>query len=279
GELEDVYKLTPMQKGMLFHSELEPDSAAYFVQLTFELRGTFRIESFAKALDVLAQRHAILRTNFYTTRGDLPVQVVFRNKKLESHYEDLRGMNEAQREAYLAAYAEKDKTRGFDLTEDALLRISILRTGEESYRHLWSFHHIIMDGWCVPLVTNEVFDIYFALEQGQNPELAPVQSYSQYIEWLEQRDEEEASTYWREYLKGYDQQPVLPQGKAEEKAAEDKATARAPEQLVRDLGLDLTQRLNQVAKQHQVTVNTLLQVAWGILLQRYNGIQDVVFGG
>ncbi|WP_339373116.1 non-ribosomal peptide synthetase, partial [Paenibacillus elgii] len=278
GELEDVYKLTPMQKGMLFHSQLEPDSAAYFEQLTFELRGTFGIESFIKGLDVLAQRHAILRTNFYTTRGDLPVQVVFRDKKLESHYEDLRGMNEAQREAYLATYAEKDKTRGFDLTEDALLRISILRTGEESYRHFWSFHHIIMDGWCVPLVTNEVFDIYFALEQGRNPELAPVQSYSQYIEWLEQRDEEEASTYWREYLKGYDQQPVLPQGKAGEKAAEDKATARPPEQVVCDLGLDLTQRLNQVAKQYQVTVNTLLQVAWGILLQRYNGIQDVVFG-
>ncbi|WP_144028931.1 non-ribosomal peptide synthetase, partial [Paenibacillus tyrfis] len=278
GELEDVYKLTSMQKGMLFHSQLEPDSAAYIEQLTFELRGTFGIESFVKSLDVLARRHAILRTNFSTARGDLPVQVVFRNKKLESHYEDLRGMNEVQREAYLAAYAEKDKTRGFDLTEDALLRISILRTGEESYRHLWSFHHIIMDGWCVPLVTNEVFDIYFALEQGRKPELAPVQPYSQYIEWLEQRDEEEASTYWSEYLKGYDQQPVLPQGKAEEKAAEDKVTARAPEQVVRDLGLDLTQRLNQVAKQHQVTVNTLLQVAWGILLQRYNGIQDVVFG-
>ncbi|WP_231885283.1 condensation domain-containing protein, partial [Paenibacillus elgii] len=278
GELEDVYKLTPMQKGMLFHSQLEPDSAAYFEQVTFELRGSLNVEAIVQSFDSLMERHAALRTNFYTARGDLPVQVVFRNKKLENHYEDLSGMNEVQREAYFAAYAEKDKTRGFDLAQDSLMRVAIFHKEEERYWLLWSFHHIIMDGWCIPLVTNEVFDTYAAMEQGRKLEPAPAQPYSQYIKWLEQRNEAEASRYWSKYLEGYDQQPVLPQGKAEDKTAEDKATARAPEQLVRDLGRDLTQRLDEVAKQHQATVNTLLQVAWGMLLQSYNGIQDVVFG-
>ncbi|WP_144028932.1 non-ribosomal peptide synthetase, partial [Paenibacillus tyrfis] len=273
GELENVYKLTPMQKGMLFHSQLEPDSTAYFEQVTFELRGSLNVEAIVQSFDSLMERHTVLRTNFYTARGDLPVQVVFRNKKLENHYEDLSGMNEVQREAYFAAYAEKDKTRGFDLAQDSLMRVAIFHKDEECYWLLWSFHHIIMDGWCIPLVTNEVFDTYAAMEQGRKPELAPAQPYSQYIKWLEQRNEEEASRYWSKYLEGYDQQPVLPQGKAEDKTA-----AYALEQLVCDLGRDLTQRLDEVAKQHQVTVNTLLQVAWGMLLQSYNGIQDVVFG-
>ncbi len=104
-------------------------------------------------------------------------------------YEDLREMNATQREAYLKTFAAKDKAQGFNLSEDELLRVSILCTGEDSFRLLWSFHHIVMDGWCVPLITQEVFEHYFALLEGRAPQLAEVQPYSRYIEWLEQQDE------------------------------------------------------------------------------------------
>ncbi|KPV61276.1 bacitracin synthetase, partial [Paenibacillus sp. A3] len=273
GEIENVYKLTPMQKGMLFHSLLEPDSGSYFEQATFDLRGTFDVEAFAKSLDALVQRHAALRTNFYSGWKDLPVQIVYRDKKSGFVYEDLRGMDEAQREAYIEAYAAEDKARGFDLARDALLRVSILRTGEEAYRLLWSFHHIIMDGWCIPLITREVFEHYAAVMQQKQPELALALPYSQYIEWLDRQNDDEASRYWREYLEDYEQHTTLPLANTS-----GKAKGHVSEQFVYDLDKGLTQRIERMAKQHQVTVSTLMQAVWGIVLQKYNGQRDVVFG-
>ncbi|MFB6365310.1 amino acid adenylation domain-containing protein [Paenibacillus elgii] len=273
GDIENVYKLTPMQKGMLFHSLLEPDSGAYFEQAAFDLRGTFDVETFAKSLDALVQRHDVLRTNFYNGWKDLPLQIVYRNKKRGFAYEDLRGMDEAERNAYIEAYAAEDKARGFDLTQDELLRVSILRTGEEAYRMLWSFHHIIMDGWCLPLITQEVFEHYFAIRERRQPSLAPTLPYSRYIEWLDRQDDEEASRYWLGYLEDYEQHTTLPFA-----SLTGKEKGYVSEQFECDLGMELTRRIEEAAKQHQVTVNTLMQAVWGLMLQKYNGQRDVVFG-
>ncbi|WP_281944515.1 condensation domain-containing protein, partial [Paenibacillus tyrfis] len=188
-------------------------------------------------------------------------------------YEDLRGMNEAEREAYIAAYTREDKARGFDLTKDTLMRVSILRTGEETLRFIWSFHHIVMDGWCLSLVTQEVFGTYFALREQKQPELAPVMPYSSYIEWLERQDSEEASWYWSEYLAGYEQQTLLPTEKRQRKME-----GYAAEEQTCIVGRELTERMNQVARRHQVTMNTVLQTVWGIVLHKYNGSRDAVFG-
>ncbi|WP_430152768.1 non-ribosomal peptide synthetase, partial [Paenibacillus jamilae] len=135
-------------------------------------------------------------------------------------------------------------------------------------------HHILMDGWCVALVTDEVFEAYFAAVEHRQPKLAPVTPYSQYIEWLEAQDVEAAATYWKDYLLGYDQQTSIPTGKVGVKADDAQF-----EHILCDLGKDLTGRMEMVAKQHHVTPNTLLQTAWGLLLQKYNGSDDAVFGG
>ncbi|MGG4186791.1 amino acid adenylation domain-containing protein, partial [Paenibacillus jamilae] len=131
-----------------------------------------------------------------------------------------------------------------------------------------------MDGWCVALVTDEVFEAYFAAVEHRQPKLAPVTPYSQYIEWLEAQDVEAAATYWKDYLLGYDQQTSIPTGKVGVKADDAQF-----EHILCDLGKDLTGRMEMVAKQHHVTPNTLLQTAWGLLLQKYNGSDDAVFGG
>ncbi|WP_430152770.1 non-ribosomal peptide synthetase, partial [Paenibacillus jamilae] len=135
-------------------------------------------------------------------------------------------------------------------------------------------HHILMDGWCVALVTDEVFEDYFAAVEHRQPKLAPVTPYSQYIEWLEAQDVEAAASYWKDYLLGYDQETSIPTGKVGVKA-----DGAQFEHILCDLGKDLTGRMEMVAKQHHVTPNTLLQTAWGLLLQKYNGSDDAVFGG
>ncbi|WP_025721602.1 condensation domain-containing protein, partial [Paenibacillus sp. 1-18] len=272
GELENVYALTPMQKGMLFYNLMDSQSGAYFEQASFDLRGHFNIAAFAASLDVLVQRHTALRTNFYSGWKDEPLQVVYRSKRSELYVEDLRDIGQEKQNEYILEYTRKDKQRGFDLAKDALMRVAVLRTGEDSYRFVWSFHHIVMDGWCLSLVTNEVFASYFAILAHKQPELAPVTPYSQYIEWLEQQDRQAASSYWSKVLEGYEEQSRLPQAKIQGK------TGYQAERLDFDLGAELTAGIQRVAKRYQVTINTLMQTVWGILLQKYNGTDDVVFG-
>ncbi|KAF6613511.1 condensation domain-containing protein, partial [Paenibacillus sp. EKM101P] len=234
GELENVYALTPMQKGMLFYNLMDSQSGAYFEQASFDLRGHFNIAAFAASLDVLVQRHTVLRTNFYSGWKDEPLQVVYRNKRSELYVEDLRDMEEEQQNEYMLEFTRKDKQRGFDLAKDALMRVAVLRTGEDTYRFVWSFHHIVMDGWCLSLVTNEVFASYFAILAHKQPKLAPVTPYSQYIEWLEQQDRQASSSYWSKVLDGYEEQSRLPQAKIQGK------TGYQAERLDFDLGVELT---------------------------------------
>ncbi|WP_277884426.1 amino acid adenylation domain-containing protein [Paenibacillus polymyxa] len=272
GELENVYPMTPMQKGMLFHNLLDSGSSAYVEQSTFELKGTLDLTAFAASLDLLVKRHSALRTNFRSDLQDQPLQVVYRNKRGELYVEDIREKEKSAQEQYIEEFTRGDQRRGFDLAKDALMRVSILRTSDDSYHFVWSFHHIIMDGWCLSLVTNEVFGGYTALTEGKPPQLPVVTPYSRYIEWLEGQNRQEAAEYWSGYLRGYEETAVLPQAKT------GKTQGYEAEYLEFDLGIDLTRALLQLAKQEQVTINTLMQTAWGVLLQKYNRTEDVVFG-
>ncbi|MGG4217920.1 non-ribosomal peptide synthase/polyketide synthase [Paenibacillus jamilae] len=272
GELENLYPMTPMQKGMLFHNMLDSQSSAYVEQSTFELKGSLDLAAFAASLDLLVQRHSALRTNFRSDLQDEPLQVVYRNKRGDLYVEDIREKDQAEQERYIEEFTRRDQQRGFDLATDALMRVSILHTADDSYHFVWSFHHIIMDGWCLSLVTNEVFGGYTALREGKHPQLPVVTPYSRYIEWLEGQNRQEAAEYWSGYLRGYEETAILPQ------AQTGKTQGYEAEYLEFDLGIDLTTSLLQLAKQEQVTINTLMQTAWGVLLQKYNRTQDVVFG-
>ncbi len=272
GELENIYPMTPMQKGMLFHNMLDSRSSAYVEQSTFELKGTLDLAAFSASLDLLVQRHSALRTNFRSDLQDEPLQVVYRNKRGELYVEDIREKEKVAQEQYIEEFARRDQQKGFDLAKDTLMRVSILRTSDDSYHFVWSFHHIIMDGWCLSLVTNEVFGGYTALTEGKPPQLPVVTPYSRYIEWLEGQNRQEATEYWNDYLRGYEETAVLPQAKT------GKTQGYEAKYLEFDLGIDLTTALLQLAKQEQVTINTLMQTAWGVLLQKYNRTEDVVFG-
>ncbi|UHA73129.1 amino acid adenylation domain-containing protein [Paenibacillus sp. 481] len=272
GEIEDVYALAPMQTGMWFHSLLEPGSAAYFEQAVFDLKGIFYVDPFTKSLNSLIERHQIFRTNFINGWQDSPVQIVYRKKELDFHFEDIRGLDEELRETYISTYTSEDKAKGFHLAQDALMRISILRIAEEEYHFIWSFHHILMDGWCLSLVIKEAFGTYFEFLNQSVPELTTVTPYSEYIKWIEQQDREAATRFWSDYVSGTDQQTMLP------KKTTSYVNGYESEELTCTLGKNLTEKLNRLAKQVQVTNNTLMQTAWGIVLQKYNQSNDVVFG-
>ncbi|MBE0342183.1 hypothetical protein E4V51_14890, partial [Paenibacillus sp. 28ISP30-2] len=293
GELENVYALSPMQKGMLFHSLMEPESGAYFQQASFDQKGSFDVAVFRKSLDLLTQRHEALRTNFHmfeTGHSQEPLQIVFRHKDSDLSFKDLRGMQEAEQKAYIHAFKQEDQARGFNLGTDALMRVQVLQTDEEMYHLVWSFHHIVMDGWCLSLVTGEVFGTYFALLEQKQPELAAITPYSQYIEWLGRQDEHTAKEYWSSYLAGFEQQTLLPGSDASSNDQAVDSRENAPsttasetseyisEKITVELDQTWSEAMYRIAKQQQVTINTLMQSVWGLILQKYNNNEDVIFG-
>ncbi|MEK3918735.1 amino acid adenylation domain-containing protein [Paenibacillus sp. FSL K6-2393] len=272
-EIENIYSLTPMQKGMWFHSALDRQTSAYFEQTRFTMRGALDVQLFERSWMELAKRHLVLRANFVKGPAGEPLQIIYRDKPVGFEYEELLHLQVDEKQAYLDKKAEEDKLRGFDMEHDALVRFTILRTEEQSYHVLWSFQHILMDGWCLAQLTQELFEAYSALTSGEQSAGDKGSDYGAYIEWLEKQDDQAASAYWMGFLAGYEGQTILPGQK--ELAPNGRFTA---DHVTAELGKDLSERMDRVAKQRLVTVNTLLQAIWGVMLQKYNGTNDAVFG-
>ncbi len=272
-QIQKVYSLSPMQEGMLFHAELDSTSSAYFEQTVFSLRGSIDTEAFEKSFNQLIKRHDILRTIFFYKNVQRFSQVVLKERTTTIHYEDITHMAEQDKEQYVKDFLEADRKNGFDLSRDMLIRISILKTQKDFYKLIWSFHHILMDGWCIGIINKEMLEIYSSLINNTPLKLGEVPLYKDYIDWLKKQDKKEAEDYWTKYLDAYENQAVVPQYKLKNASEE-----YIKEDMSFKLNKRITDGLAAVAKKNKTTLNTVIQAIWGILLQRYNNTNDVVFG-
>ncbi|MDY6988813.1 MAG: amino acid adenylation domain-containing protein [Thermodesulfobacteriota bacterium] len=271
--LKDVYPLSLMQEGLLFHALHDAGSSAYFQQMSYRIFGNLDVRIFEQSLNELLKRHDVFRTVFVYKNVPRPLQFVLKNRKIDFHFEDIRALNGADQEASLSNYKETDKDRPFDLSKDMMMRISLFQLQDDSFEIIWAFHHILMDGWSLPIIQKEFFQIYSSLLAGARPELAPVTPFSEYIKWLEKRDKTASKQYWKNYLAGYDQLATLPRGTPAGISRKYRL-----ETLSFDLDEELTSGLRELAAEHRVTLNTVIQTLWGILLVNYNDVDDVVFG-
>lgn len=274
--IEDIYTLSPMQEGMLFHALYDENSSAYFEQISFRLRGELDIRLAERGLNELFKRHDILRTVFLHEGLDRPVQVVMRQRQVNFVYHDIRRRTDHQlQEEFLDRFREQDRRHRFDLTRDVLMRISVIRWGNQGYEFIWSHHHILMDRWCVGVLIAEFLEIYDSLKHQRPHRLSSVTPYRFYIRWLRSRDRDESRTFWLNYLAGYDKPAGLPRLnrlKGQKRGYLNERVALALDQME-------SRRLEQYARSHQVTLNTLVQTIWGVVLAKYCGRYDVVFGG
>ncbi|MCP4213767.1 MAG: amino acid adenylation domain-containing protein, partial [bacterium] len=267
-----IYPLSPMQSGMLFHSMRMESSHAYFLQNVFTIYGSLDPRLLEKSFQLLVERYDIFRTVFREDKTGKSLQFVLNTRKCEIEYEDISGLAAGEREARLESFKNTDKERGFDLSRDMLMRISLFKMEPGVYTLVWSFHHILMDGWCLGLVFKELVEVYRSLRDGRSPQLPTAIPYRDYILWLEKQDKEEALGYWETYLEGLEEPSVLP-------ASEERADGDYRLEEVRfALDEELTAQLDQLARENSVTINTIFQILWGMLLQRYNNSEDVVFG-
>ncbi|SHN37815.1 non-ribosomal peptide synthetase [Mucilaginibacter sp. OK098] len=270
--IKDVYPLSPMQEGMLFHFLLGENE--YFEQISYRLDGKLDLRMIERSFQALVSRHDIFRTIFLHNEGERPLQIVLEAREGVFNYLDIRGeVNEMGREQSIEKYRLLDKEQGFNLSEEVPLRVSIQQTGDDEYEILWSFHHILMDGWCLGIIVQEFNALYKSYSEGVEIRLPAVQPYSSYISWLEQRDKEGTLNYWKNYLAGYENLTSISRDKS---PAEQPGFVLASESFVLDE--KKTQSLNQISRDFSLTLNTIMQGAWGILLSIYNNTNDVVFG-
>ncbi|MDZ7375500.1 MAG: amino acid adenylation domain-containing protein [candidate division KSB1 bacterium] len=273
--IEAIYPLSPMQQGMVFHSLYAGDSGVYIEQLTGTLEGAVNVPAFQQAWQCVVQRHPILRTSFVWKKLDRILQVVHKQVSLPFEVLDWRHLNQAEQQLELERLIRTNQQTGFNLNEPPLLRITLIRLGENRHQFLWCHHHALLDGWSLPLVMKEVFVYYQALARGKDIRLPAVRPYRDYINWLQQQSIAEAEQYWRNALAGfYAPTPLVVDQISKAQPKPDKNY----DETKRYLSESLTAELQSLARKHQITLNNLLQGAWAILLSRYSGQSDVVFG-
>ncbi|WP_426752486.1 amino acid adenylation domain-containing protein [Myxococcus sp. Y35] len=270
--IEDIYELAPMQQGMLFHALLDPGAGMYVEQLSCEVRGSLPIARWKEAWQQVLARHPILRSAFLWEGLEKPLQVVSVAAEVPWRLEDLRGMPGDAQQRWIDDFLRADRLQGFDLGAPPLMRCALLRLDDDRTLFVWTYHHLLLDGWCFSIVLREVLG---AFEEGVASLPPPARPYRDYITWLQEQDPARAEVFWRELLAGFRQPTPLPFSERQDSGE----AAHGTQPLVtRRLSRERTQRLTGFAKEHRLTLNTLVQGAWALLLARASGTDDVIFG-
>ncbi|MGA2596345.1 MAG: amino acid adenylation domain-containing protein, partial [Bryobacteraceae bacterium] len=270
--IQAIYPLTPMQHGMLFHSLLEPGSGVYVEQMSCLLAGDLDAEAFVRAWQLAIQRHEVLRAAFVWQDVPKPLQVIGREVHPEWTREDLSELSEDERRARFEDYLAVDRATGFRLGKAPLLRFALFRNSAVEHRFVWSFHHILMDGWCLPVVLGEVMRCYQSLISNQQPNLPAPPRYEEFVAWLQRQDATQAEQFWRGRLDGLHAPTPLPFTSSSTPGLEDYQQLRV------SLSSVLSASLQIVARQERITLNSIFQSAWAILLARLAHTNDVTFG-
>ncbi|MGW1406023.1 amino acid adenylation domain-containing protein [Streptomyces sp. NPDC002403] len=268
--MSDVLPLTPLQEGLLFHSILAEDGVdAYAAQLRFDLAGPLDTAVLRAAGTSLLKRHAGLRAAFRHTDTEEPVQIICDGLRPSWAERDLSALPEDEREAEALRLAAEERGRPFDMTAPPLLRFLVLKLADGRHRVVLTAHHILWDGWSTSILVRELFALYG--QGGDGAGLPPARQHRDYLAWLSTRDRTESRRAWAAALRGLAGPTYVADG-VTGPAAEHQA------HLTQELGAVLTGTLSASCVDHGVTLSTAVHGAWGLLLSRITGSDDVLFG-
>ena len=271
-DIEDIYPLSPLQEGLLFESLQSPGAGVYFEQLKFRFEQGLDLEAWKAAWEKVVQRHQMLRTAILWQNQDRILQVVCKSVSIPWQTFDWREMPPPEQQTRLNTLLEKDRDQGFDFGRAPLLRMTLVRLTDLAYEFICSHHHILLDGWSTSILLKEVLGHY--RDSAPRPNPVPPRQYKDYVRWLEHQDLLKAEHFWRKAMANFgtptrlsvppvDAQPPVRPKEQELKTA---------------LDHDLTAKLRFFAGSKNITLNALVTAAWALLLSRYSGQDDVVFG-
>lgn len=269
--VEDLYPLTPVQEGILYHGLLAPDSGVYINQRSCTLRTPLDVARMRQAWNRVAARHEPLRTRFVWDGLPRPLQVVCRHIEVPFEEDDFSALGANDREAALANYLERDRQRGFDLTSAPLFRVGIVRLDAARFLMRWTEHHLLFDGWSSTRLVSEVLREYASPGQpaaGAEPNSA---RYREYVDWLLNRDQSEAREFWAATLRGLETTSLLTEH-VPQSQERGRGLLRVP------LGALVDRAAREFARRHRITLNTLVQAAVALAISQYVRVRDIVFG-
>jgi amino acid adenylation domain-containing protein/non-ribosomal peptide synthase protein (TIGR01720 family) len=263
------YPLAPMQREMLAHALTAPDSPAYRVQWQARLHGPIDAHALEQAWAMLLARHAPLRSTFCWPAGREPYQLVHENVSLPWRLLDWTELSAVEQTARLADLSVSERQRPFSLDTPPLLRLTLVKLAADEYQLLWHYHHLLLDGWSLGPLWQELTAVYRAISHNQPPELPPVRPYHTYLDWLQAQDLAPAQRAWQAALADFRPFTWLP-------AASQPPTTFA--EVATSLAAAETAALQTTARRHRLTLNTLVQGAWALTLAAQTGQDEVVFG-
>ncbi|GAA4471597.1 hypothetical protein GCM10023094_02580 [Rhodococcus olei] len=271
GAVSDVWPLSPLQSGLLFHAALADGAAdVYTTQLVLDLGGVVDTERLRRAACALVARHPNLRTAFVHDDLGVGVQVVVADVEVPWREVDVAGLPEAERDAEVERLIAAQRTDHFEMAAPPLIRFLLLRRPEGRFSLVITNHHILLDGWSLPLLIQDLLTLYATQDGVEPPRFRP---YRDYLAWLAEQNLRVSADAWTEALAGIEQPTLLVPA-----AADEHVTTTAPAELTVNLSDDLLDRMTERARELGVTMNTLVQAAWGVVLARLTGHDDVVFG-
>ena len=273
--IEAIYPLSPTQHGILFHSSYDQKPGTYVESLSFRIRGNLDIPAFQSAWQRVMERHAAFRTFFVWNNRETPLQIVRKQVNLpwqEIDWSQLPGSDQRSRFDH---FLRTDRENGFELSKAPIHRFALVRLAPNTYQFLWSYHHIVLDGWSINVVLEEAFALYRSFCEGSSLQMDPPRAYKDYVSWLRQQDLTTAEAFWKERLQGFSKPTSIFQG--EMLTDTDPPKSKYKSQKLR-LTKTVSTMLQQLARKRQMTLNTMFQGAWALLLSRYSGESDVVFG-
>jgi amino acid adenylation domain-containing protein len=273
--IEDILPLSPMQQGMLFHSLLDEKSGIYFEQLSTKIEGEFDVRAFQRAWQEVINRNSMLRTSFIWEDVDEPLQVIHKSVETPFRIEDWTHLPEEEQDQKFNLYLEQDRANLFDLSRAPLMRFCVIKLKTKSYRFVWSNHHLLFDGWSFPIILKEVFTFYEGFRNGFTPYIQASRQYRDFIAWLQQQSSAITETFWRNYLNGITSQTPVTIDSLPKRV--DGHVNDHPI-IERTLSSDVSLKLRLFSQQQGITLSSVIQGALALLLHRYSGEADVVFG-
>ncbi|WP_080497089.1 non-ribosomal peptide synthetase [Bacillus wiedmannii] len=270
--IEDIYPLSPLQEGMLFHYLDKPDSKLYYEQLVLTLVGDIDSNLFGKAWQLVTKSNEILRTIYRWDKLATPLQIVLKEHPLPITEHDLASEADEERKHHsLEQIKMSDKIRHIDISSEPY-RITLCKLETGLYQMFLTNHHILLDGWSNGILLKEFFQTYNALHDGQEPRVIVKNKYKKFLEWNRQQDQSEQKDFWGRYLKGFDTKTLLPISSKMDK------NISKPSRYSITLSAETNRQMQKAVRELKTTTATILYTAWGILLQRYNNTLDAVFG-
>ncbi|HYG62721.1 MAG TPA: amino acid adenylation domain-containing protein, partial [Thermoanaerobaculia bacterium] len=274
-EVEDIYPLSPLQEGILLHSQLASASGVYVNQIACTLPADLEPGLFRQAWEILVARHGALRTAFLWAGLDEPLQAVHRRVPLPWQELDWRGLPGDEQRRRFEELLHRDRHTPLSLKAShgtvPPLRLSLVHL-DGALGFVWTFHHLLLDGWSVQVLVGELGSVYGALREGRTPALPPIRPFSDFIVWLRRQDPARAEPVWRRELAGFTAPTSLSLARPAGAGVSGEAEHTA------GLAPAVTADLQSLAARHRLTLQTVTLGAWAVLLGRYGGEEDVVFG-